>query len=283
MKTEFEANFSEASAALGFISGITKTVKTDAYIADVLTYTHSRMSQEVDEYIDNIARAAPNMLHHMYEWPTGWDDSGGNTKRGGSPRWSETVGAAPYRLWRHTLVGRGASKTAGYTFLPSNKPSPVNPKLVQAGVKENVHVFVWKAPTMEAGAHIEVGRKLAKTLAFIDKEGNVRFAQNVDTGPAGGGATTGRFTATYLSWWSSQADAFFSREIAPELGRNINPEGVLGRAAVRIGTRTRTKSFEIGVRQAAQAEKEAQNWVMRKAKENYINAAASRREALYGS
>jgi len=283
VKTTFEGDFASASAALGYISGITKTVKTDAYISDVLTFTHNAMSAEVDRYIDNIASANPNMLHHMYEWPSGWDTGGGNTKRGGSPRWRETVGVPTQRLWRHTLTGRGAKKTAGYTFLPSNQPSPVNPILVEKGVKKNVHVFVWKAPTMEAGAHIEVSRKLAKTLAFVNKDGQVSFAQNVDTGPAGGGMTTGRFTATYLSWWAGEANNFFNRSIAPELGRNINPSGVLAKEAVRIGTRTRTKTFELSVKSAQEAEKEAQKWVVRKAKENYIDDAAARRAFLYGS
>jgi hypothetical protein len=273
-------------AVNGYILAMTKQVSTPSYIGAVNTYVHSLLAERFNQYLDMIAKVNPDTLHHVYEWPSRYQGK-------------ETIGNPVARLWSQQLKGNGASKTASFRFKASIRPSPVNPILTTPGkngksVKTGVHVFVWKAPVMEAGTEITVTAKLAKYLAFVaDKEGQsggstsrvnnseIAFAKST-TFTAGGGKTTGAFTGQWVGWWQTMAGAIYDKEIAPRLEKDLNMERELGRLGRRWGNKT-TKTFSIGINNAALVDGETQAMVeMKRLSAGYINQAAARRRLIYG-
>lgn len=297
---EFGMDAGGAFGAFGYIGGISKTVKTRAYMDSVLEFTHSRLSSLFDLWMDNVARSQAREFAHVYEWPSEYQD------------YNETVGNPRFRLWSHTLTGRGGNKTASFTFLPSVRPSPVNPALLVPGpggvVKEGVHVFVWKAAAMEYGIDIEVSPKLAKMLAYVDERKStnggvdggfshkhprededgvtpVRFSEGPVHFTAGGGVHTMKFTSAFIYWWQGQASEAFHEEVRPRLEKDLVDETGLN-TAIRTGNRS-NKSVKI----KAQAGAKTADWIqagekaerdLRKVQRNYIEEARARRMMIYG-
>lgn len=269
------ANMGGVNGAFGFINGITKTINTPNYINSVIEYSHARMAEALDEYIDMVAMASGSSLHHVYEWPKKFRN------------YSETVGVPQYRLWRHTLTGRGRNRTAGFRFLASKRAVPVNPDLItddpQKSVKEGVHIWYWKAPAMEAGIDIVVEPKISRKLAYINTNGNglLTFrAGPVNTGEAGGGKTTGRFTTIFTSWWGSMASEFFDRELASRFEQDLNPQGRLEKLVSKLG-RSKAKTFSLGSTEYSTAMNAAER-MLRENQKDYISGAMARRRLIYG-
>lgn len=246
MGVNFGADDSSAWGLMGYVGGIAKTVQTPVYINAVVAYTHARLANFFDEYFDKIAEAAPSKYGHMYEWPSTWH------------AYSETVGNPEDRLWEHTLSGNGRNRTASFIFLPSGRPTPVDPILLEEGpggvVKEGVHIFVWKAEAFEYGMPITVKPTLAKFLAYVGRdtssgghdEGWHHANQNdgspnmvnLSEGPvhftAGGGLTTMAFSTQFVLWFQTLAGDAFDSRIAPELSSNLINQSKMN-AAIRIG------------------------------------------------
>jgi HK97 family phage major capsid protein len=145
----FEMDATGAYGVMGFIDGMTGYIKTPFYINAVLRHTHARLSNFFDLWLDAQAQLDPVALQHVYEWPQEYH------------HYRETVGNPAYRLWQHTLSGVASSAEASFNFLPSHRPSPINPILLEPGptgktVKPNIHVFVWKAQVMEYGLPVDI-------------------------------------------------------------------------------------------------------------------------------
>lgn len=296
-KMDFGADDASAWGLMGYVAGITAKVKTTAYLNSVLQYTHARLSNFFDEYFDAIAAADPVNYQHMYEWPDSWHAYG------------ETVGHPGSRLWQHVLSGSGKSAQATFRFLPSRKPSPVDPILLEEGpggsVKEGVHIFVWKAEAFEYGMPITVKPTLAKMLAYVGRDENQGGSDagwhhaneheggnmvNLSKGPvhftAGGGKTTLRFTTQFILFWQNMAGDKFDSAIAPELEKDLVNQSKIDASIKRGQSRGKTmnitaqpakdKSTFDAALAAAQADLDARQT-------SYIRkAAAARRLDLYG-
>lgn len=251
-----------AYALAGYVSQVSKTVKTDQYINSVLAYTHARLARLFDMWMDNIARNAPHSFHHMYEWPHQFQD------------YRETVGNPANRLWSHTFTGHGRNKVASFRFRASVRPTPVDPILLEPGpsgrtVKTGVHVFVWKAMAMEYGIDIEVSPKMSRYLAYVygvklneEKEGrDAGRAGHVESGDSGTGVqfsigpvefqagtrgpdgTNFQFTSAFVHWWQTMAGSEFDGGIRQELESGLIDESLLTKA-IRRGNR-KNKEFSI--------------------------------------
>lgn len=296
---QFNADDASAYGLMGYLGGISAKVKTSGYINSVLNYTHAALSVFFDEWMDAEAKNNPKDFQHMYEWPETWHD------------YNETVGEPFARLWEHTFSGSGSEAKASFNFLPSKRPTPVDPILLEEGptgeaVKEGVHIFVWKAMAFEYGMHIKVSPTLAKMLAYVGADHNsggndagwhhanehesgnmVNFSKGPVEFVAGGGHTTMKFSTAYVGWWQSLAQNKFETQIAPGLAKDIADPAAIGRA-IALGRRKMTKNVSI----TAQASQDAA--VFEEAKQlgltqleavekEYIRrAAARRRRALYG-
>lgn len=291
-----------AAALNGYIAGISKTVKTSVYVESALEYTHAVLSRMFDEWLDTVAYANPRELQHVYEWPSQYQ------------HYKETVGKPQFRLWRHTLTGRGRSKVASFQFLASKRPTPVDPILLEPGpsgktVKQGVHIFVWKAPAMEYGMDITVTPKLSAYLAYVygkkandDKQG-VDFGRGgfreskitpgvgaqFSIGPvefeAGGGVTNLQFTEAYVGWWRAMASQEFDRRIAPRLEADLVNEQLLNKAIRRGNSKGKTMTLSAQASKYS-ADYEAAIEMARndlRAKEGlYIEQARQRRLMKYG-
>lgn len=287
-----DGDLAAASGFTGHMAGLSIAVRQPYYIGAVLEYVHSRLSRMADAYIDDIARAHPDNYHHVYEWGPDWDSR------------HALLGNPKGRLWDQYLKGAGANKTAGFTFKPSVVPSPVHPTLLKPGpsgkaVNENVHIFVWKAPVMEAGMDITVTPKMAKYLAYVGhnvsggrdsgfrnrNSQGIAFSEGPVSFTAGGGETTARFTGAWTDYWNNVAPGDFQQYIAPHLTRNLLYAYKKGRLGERYGKRTK-KSGTINVLNDSQiafdaAKKEAEAQVKADARD-YIAEAKRRRMSEYG-
>lgn len=299
MTVKFGADDSAAWGLMGYIGAVSAKVQTSAYINSVLAFTHAQLAQFFDLWMDALAKTAPSTYQHMYEWPEHYQN------------YMETVGQPADRLWQHTLSGSGRSVVASFNFLPSKRPTPVDPILLEEGpggraVKPGVHIFIWKAQAFEYGAPIKVAPTLAKMLAYVGRDHNSGGSDegwhhantheggnmvNLSHGPvhftAGGGKTTMKFTSAYVMWWQTLAQDEFAQRIAPTLQADLVSEAKINKA-IKMGGRTTGKSVNI----TAQASRDeatfnaamAMGLTDLEAKQGeYIRrAAAARRRALYG-
>lgn len=290
-------------AFFGYVAGFAQEVNTAQHMDAVIQFTHATLAQAFNKWMDTVAKANPSSFMHVYEWPSSWGS-------GDTPDYRQTVGQPGSRLWKNTLSGRGANRTASFQFLASKKPSPVNPILTSPGksggfVKEGIHIFTWKAPAMEYGMDITVTPKLAKYLAYVHREsagaGHDSGVQHIDDqgqnpsgvtfshGPvhftAGGSITHGQFTQAFLLWWSSMAQGEFDDRVRPVIEQNLIDEQALG-LAIRRGN-TANKAMKL----SAQASKNSANFQsaradaianLRAKANRYIEAARARRELKYG-
>jgi len=278
-KVNFGMDNSEAEGVIGYIDGMTATVETDRYIGSVISYVNSRLGDEFGIAVDVAAHNMPESFMHVYEWGNSYQDY-------------STVGDAANRLWRLTTVGhsRGTSKTMGYAFLPSNRPTPINP-ILQGRVKADLHVFTWKAPVMEYGMRVTVKRKPGTDfLVFTDNETDeIRVTKGPHTftagiSPHGRQQQKGVFTSFFVGWWSTEAQNIFDTDIKKELERDLVSEGKMMATARRL--RTRTKSFDINTSYAGQAtfgaaKRQAQK-DLKKIQRGYDSKSAQKRLKKYG-
>lgn len=293
----FNADGSEAYGLMGYIGGFAAKVQTSAYMNAVLAYSHARLAGFFDEWFDAKAKAEPHLYQHVFEWPSEFQ------------KYSETVGNPADQLWEHTFSGTGKSATASFVFLPSKRPVPVDPILLEEGpggqVKEGIHIFTWKAMAFEYGAEIKVAPTLAKFLAYVGRDYNMGGSDagwhhantheggqmvNLSRGPvhfiAGGGKTTLKFTTAYILWWQTMANSDFYSRIAPELQADLISQAQLDKA-IKLGAKSsKTVSMTAQASRNEATFSEASRLALADltAKEvRYIKAAAARRRmALYG-
>jgi hypothetical protein len=301
MRKHFDLAMNAAAAYAfgGYVSGMAATINTTGYIDAAMTYTHGVLSRLLDDWMDSVARVKYRELQHVYEWPSRYHN------------YAETVGRPEFRLWRHTLSGRGRNKVASFRFMASHRPSPVNPALTKPDngrrVKENVHIFVWKAPAMEYNYDITVEPKLANYLAYVatgeetrggrdgglafihkHKDGrSLAFSQGPVTFEAGGELTHLRFTSLFQYWWASMSEDEFDRHVRRRLESDMLNRSELA-SIIRTGNRKAMKRGSI----VAQASKDSASWnqaaALAKAdldeKKNnyYIEQARQRRLKIYG-
>lgn len=245
----FVMDSDDASAVLGYISGFSASLETDKRISSVVNYIWGELHPKFDLFLDELARTDNDSFMHVYEWGSSYSEN------------AMEIGNPEARLWRQTLRGRGRNKIASFEFLPSMKPVPVDPILLEPGmngrsVKEGVHIFYMKATVMELGAEITVSPTLAHYLAYVsganrsggvdhrpmgtNKEGSVSFSKGPVIFTAGGGHTTGKFTGAFEGWWNEYAPAILAGEISPTLENDLRED-----ANMMSLLRTRTKSFSI--------------------------------------
>lgn len=274
-----------ADAFLGYVYGMQRIISGRRYIDSALTYAHSVLASAFDDWMDAIARANPEPFAHVYEWPEEFQD------------YRETVGVPAFRLWRHEFDGRG--NTASFTFMPSVRPSPVDPILLEPGpggevVNEGVHIFVWKAQAMEYAVDITVTPELTRYLAYVGNRAGMgedpgwhHARENPDTGnsinfsdgpvsfQAGGEVHYLQFTTQFMYFWATMAGREFDARVRPRLQADVVNEAELARL-IRQGNFARPG---VGVGTFAEAERQAVE-DLRGKQGDYISEARVRKEAL---
>ena len=272
MRAKFDADTSQANAILGYMNGMATTVSTKRYIDSALNFTFTTLAESFGIALDAAARLAPERFHHVYEWGDYYHDY-------------STVGSTPSRLWVLTSVGKGSRRAVGFTFLPSDKPVPVNPILLEEGptgksVKEEVHVFTWKAPIMEYGTPVTIRPELSEALAFVVNDEIVFTKRTITTVPGRGG-TMGMFTGFFLKWWDTMAEREFELSVRPTLERDLGSEAGMGQVVSKY---RRRKKVAIGAAEwtaFADGQRQAKRDFGKK-EMKYIAKAAERRFDKYG-
>jgi hypothetical protein len=266
---------SAAYYGAGYIDGIASSITT-IYIDDAMQYATTHLGGLFERAMDTAARFAPERYNHVYEWGETYGSR-------------ETVGVPEYRLWRLKYGGGRGRRTVGFEFLPSHRPSPIEPQLLEPGkkgrvVNEGVHIFTWKAPIMEYGLPVTIMPQLAKKLAFVDPQtGKLVFTSRTITDVPGKDKLEGNFTTFYTAWWTEEAPRLFESQIKPRLEFDIvHPRGTGGRFVTR-GYAVPSKSTEarVGVQSYAAGRRSAEA-DMEKNRMDYIGRAAERRAELYG-
>jgi hypothetical protein len=229
-------DFSEVGNAMGVISGMAKTVKTDRYLSDVISYVYDSLTREFDLHMDVMVGAAPERFSHVYEW---------NSK--------ESADRSMDRLWTHKMLGSGGSRVATFVWKASVKPiatpqerkasNPDDP-IAQvpddelAKLSKRRYIFYWKAPIMEYNLSVTITPKYARSL-FIptgDPAQPFVFVDYYRNLQPGGQNNTGQFTMEWATWWATAAPTIFEENLQQGLEDDLR--GVV--RGIRQGTRKRT-------------------------------------------
>ena len=276
-RIEIGADLSGSEAFEGYLDGVSRSIETDQYIGSVVSYVSSTLSEAFGIAVDAAARLSPQSFMHVYEWGRDYHDY-------------TTVGSESHRLWKLVSTGRGSKRLMAYTFLPSVRPVPINPILLEEGstgktVKSGVHVFTWKAPIMEYGIRVTVKRRPGTDfLAFVGEDGEIKFRKGPFSYVPGRGSTMGVFSGFFVAWWSTEAPDIYDKTLSKELERKVVNEGTLSSVTRKL--RTKTKTFSIGASYGGsqtftQAKRQAEK-DMKKAQKEYESKSAQKRLRRYG-
>lgn len=273
----FDLDISEASATLGYISGVAASIMDRTYLDSVIEYTSDTLAAKFAISADAAARMSPNAYFHMYEWGREYGSR-------------ENVGIPQRRLWKLVSTGNGAHRVLGFTFLPSTRPVPIEPELLVPGkkgrtVNTDVHIFTWSALVMEQGLQVTLMPKLTKNMAFVASDGTLRFtSKTIRTNPGEISGVAGNFTNFYRSWWASAGPSIFENEIKPGLEFDIvHPRGAGGRFVERTSPRLvrADQAVSVGLQSYTEGMAKAKA-TLKINKMNYIGRARARRLELYG-
>jgi len=276
----FNVDTDEAKALTGLLTGLSTEVKSNRYLGSVLKYTHALMSEEFDDHMLVVAGSQPSRFHHVFEWGM--------------------IGNPIGKLWANKLVGNGNNRVATFEWRASKKTVPVREDFAEVGVKQ-IHVFVWKAPMMEAGVPLTITPKRGKFLVYFtgptnpedrypgpfDEDENGKPMRVITDEPIrvtnpGGSQVVGAFTREYVSWWAgSGSSQVFEGRVKKVL------EEDLGRMPIESVTRRfrrKTVSMQVlGNSDAAHnAGKAAAQKYLRARSANYIAQARARERLIYG-
>lgn len=258
---------------MGYLDGLSTTVSSKRYIGAVLDYSYQKLADEFGYAMDAAAKLSYRNFQHVYEWGDSWGDH-------------STVGNPFERLWVLASVGKGNTRTVGFSFLPSDKPVPVHPVLLEPGpngqvVKEGIHIFTWKAPIMEYGMMVTIRPELAKSLAFVVDD-EIAFSRKPITIQPGRDGSIGSFTGFFLKWWGSgPAETIFNTYIKPRIESDIGSEAPLTTLLSKYRARKQV-NVRVGQSAAFADGKRAAERNFSKKQSKYIAAAAERRYDLYG-
>ena len=229
----------------GALRGMTKTVRTDRFLDDIITATHANLANRFNMDMDIAAASMPDKFHHVYEW--------GMLSEG--------------RLWKHKLKGHGGNRLAAWDWKASKVPIP-SPQERASNTKDPMslvpdkkvkrfsdrkHVFIWKAPVMEYNIPVTIKPVYAKRLVFPvwDPKDPLRSASSVTIANPGGVSTNGAFTSYWASWWSTVAPNVMESTINQEIEQGIEQATM---AAIAKGSRKATvglstMSYEAAMKQ----------------------------------
>ena len=239
---------SEADAALGFISGMVSTIKTDRYINSVTKYAHATMARAFDNTADIVAQGNRDGFSHVYE--------------------ARLLGMPNGRLWRHRLHGGGRYKEiASFQFMPSSQPiltpserqdnssdpiSRVSPDVLSK-LSDRRYTFVHKATIMEYGLSATVRPRSGKMLFVptMRNRGYFKFSKSTNQNwyrsnpqdASGGVGAQGRFTTFWTDWWNTEAPMLWDTRIKMTIENDL---GKCQREIQKVtrGRRTR-KTFQM--------------------------------------
>lgn len=271
MSVSMNSDFSEVGSVIGSMRAMTETVRTSAYITPVLELAHDRMAYAFDNEIDLISsEGRAQSLQHVYDWP----ESGSGIK-----------------LWKHTLIGAGATREASFEFLPSirniptptqraanpNDPMSLIPPEEIAKLSKRNYIFTWKAPIMEYNNPVNIRAKNVNML-FIptgNPDKPFMFAKSVYVQSPGGNVSTGKFTAFWTDWWSSMPDEVFNTEIKNTLEQDLSNIPI-GKS---ISHKTATLKVNIGMAESMKNGYEATRKYMLDRAAGYHRAVRSTRRS----
>jgi hypothetical protein len=255
------------------------TVESRRYIDSVLDFTTSELAFKFGVDMDIRAAAQPERFSHVYEWGEDYYDK-------------STVGNPFYRLWRLGTVGEGNTRTLGFFFQPSERPSPIHPQLLEPGAKERtvnegVHVFVWKAPIMEYGLTVIIRPELAKKLVFVDdKTGKTIFTSRTITARPGVGRNgenhVGQFTRFFREWWGGRAEQEFDRTVRPRIESDLGDLDGLSTVLSKYRPRTKQVNIEFNNTTAFNDGESQAKRDYSRSRQDFLAAAARRRMDIYG-
>lgn len=230
----FKVDSSEAAALAGFLAELSISVRTDKYLGPVIKFVHAQLAYDFSEHMSVMAESYPSEFQHVYEW-------GEN-------------GVFDGQLWRDVLRGNGANRLATWEWLPSKVPVPVREDFAEKGVKE-IHVFTWKAPTMEYVTDIEINPFRGSGIAYFSGPTNPEGKWEMKWKPGGitvqypgGEAAHGAFTREYVAWWSGPgATESFNDHIRQALEGDFYMGVDTTLHELTTGVRARNKSLSISV------------------------------------
>lgn len=124
------------------------------------------------KYIDSLAKASPESLHHVYEWGQVGQESG--------------------RLFEFDMTASATSVEIFGVFLESSSVAPTG-----------TEPFVDKARIMESGISVTIAPKNAEALVFEDDGETVFVSTSVTVDHPGGEAVVGSFSAAIESFFNT--------------------------------------------------------------------------------
>lgn len=279
MKADFGMDDSAADKFNGYLTGMSEYVSKTDFTSSALEYVQSILKNRYESAVDLAARAQPQRFHHVYEWGDEYGDY-------------STVGLPQARLWKIEVTGKGKSRSLAYKLLPSVRPVPIEPELLEPGktgksVREGVHIFTWKAVVMEYGQTVHIAPKLrqVKAMAFVVDGKMIFRSRPVTTVPGKDNRNAGAFTGFTYTWWGVEAPAIYSSEIKPMLEKQLVPR-INGRFAswnknVRA-KRAVLSGLNAGLNADFQAGRRAGIADMKAQAIDYVARAQKRRDDLYG-
>jgi hypothetical protein len=276
----FDADVAEGTAVAGFLTQLAMGMQTDRHLAPVVEAAHAMMTEDFLIEMGTVAHAAEESFHHVYEWGE--------------------VGNPAFRLWNDELRGRGANRTATFSWRPSVKtvPIPEIPAGPTGQQLQQIHTFTWKAPVMEYDLRVNIRPKGASALAFPtgDADNPLWFSRkgityrpgrfqmaNGESRIRGGttGHTAGQFTKAWVGWWGGPAgEVSFDRGIRKVIDKNFNMLPI-EKTAMKF-RRTKSKVFKLRVatnagKAYAYGQEQALNWLVDRDRDYYAIAAARKR------
>ena len=215
-----DVDTSQASAAIGYLAGITKAIGGQRFMDGVTDLTYAKLSDEFGRQMDAVAKSNPDNYHHMYEW--------------------RLTGIKRARLWKTRVSGRGNNKVATFEFKASRTPIPTPMERYRSRTNDPIkqvpfdvvkrlssrkNFFYWKAPIMEANSMVTIRPKYSSVLfvplgdepvtraSVRDQNRGYVFTRHAVQIKPGGEQTTGRFTGFWVSWWGGPAHEIFDVEL----------------------------------------------------------------------
>lgn len=225
-------------------------IRRGAITDNIIHACYEKMDRDFNVHMA-AAAAAREDLRHVYDWGL--------------------VGSPSGRLWQTSLIGNGSNRTVGFVFLPSRKRVPIDPEL-EGRASFRRHIFTDKATVFEQGQEVNISRKYAKFLVYINrhkgmgttatggksyKSNGVTFTENESMiESAGGGKYQHKFTAEFAAFWSNLGSV---EEIATKLAGSSAVQ--MARAA---GAEQRKQGLQKKMGDAApEAKARAQNAIKR--------------------
>lgn len=187
---DVDADLSGFGRYIGAVGGVLDAIQSAGFQDDFTEYTMNHLKKKFMAETIAANLAGLSTIKHVFEW-------------GDSP--GETTGTPLFKL---NISGGRKAKILSFSFLPSTKPVPIDPK-IEPYVKRR-HVFVMKALVMETQSRVTISPKYSSKLIIPSdsrKRGYILTPTPVNVNP-GGSQATGGFASWWASWFQSSGPVY---------------------------------------------------------------------------